>query len=241
MKNKIIKYSISNPLKTIIIALLCTCFIGQGLRWIIIDDDMMKIMPDNIPSMIAWDKVIDEFGNTDFMFIAFGEKGKNILTANSFATLWDITKALEDIPGVDEVMTLSNINRIDNIDDFMEVSSLQDKRGLTNLEIESITKYLNKNTDIANRFFNDSFEFTNIFVRPVANINYAEFVNSILPISNNILKDYEVHYSGVPYTTGLVPELIQSDVSALMKFGMLIMVLILLLNLRNIFNEFYLS
>ena len=65
-----------NPLKTIIIALLCTCFIGQGLRWIIIDDDLMKIIPDNIPSMIAWDKVIDEFGSTDFMFIAFGRKGK---------------------------------------------------------------------------------------------------------------------------------------------------------------------
>ena len=78
MKNKIIKYSISNPIKTIIISLLCTCFIGQGLRWIIIDDDLMKIMPDNIPSMIAWNKVIDEFGNTDFMFIAFGEKGKNL-------------------------------------------------------------------------------------------------------------------------------------------------------------------
>ena len=44
----------------------------------------MKIMPDNIPSMIAWDKVIDEFGNTDFMFIAFGEKGKNILSSKNF-------------------------------------------------------------------------------------------------------------------------------------------------------------
>ena len=52
-------------------------------QWIIIDDDFMKIIPDDIPSKIEWDRVTEEIGNIDLMFIAFGLKNQNVLNQKS--------------------------------------------------------------------------------------------------------------------------------------------------------------
>ena len=68
--------------------------------------------------------------------------------------------------------------------------------------------------------------YTNIIIRPQPNINYADLVKSSIRETNKILTDWEVYYSGVPYTTGLAPELIQNDVSSLMRVGIIIMIII---------------
>ena len=235
LKEKIINFSISNSYKTIAILLVLTSIIGFGCKWIIIDDDFMKIMPDDIPSKIEWDRVTEEFGNVDLMFIAFGSKHNHILNQESLSDLWDVTKSLEKISLIDEVISLSNINRIDNIDDFLEVDLLQKSKNLSIEEINSISFYLYKNPHVSKRLLSKNNDYTSIVIRPKANINYADLVKETMKITDTQLSSWEVYYSGVPYTTGLAPELIQNDVASLMKFGVIIMVFILLFNLRNIY------
>ena len=234
-KDTIINHSISNAYRTITILLLLTGFIAIGCQWIIIDDDFMKIIPDDIPSKIEWDKVTEEFGNVDLMFIAFGSKNNNILNQKSLSDLWDVTKSLEQISLIDEVISLSNINRIDNVDDFLEVDLLQNSKELNPEEINSISIFLNKNPHISKRLLSKKNDYTSIIIRPKANVNYAELVKKSMKVTNEKLSAWEVYYSGVPYTTGLAPELIQNDVASLMKVGIIIMGFILLFNLRNIY------
>ena len=64
-------------------------------------------------------------------------------------------------------------------------------------------------------------------------MNNNELVNKIIPVTDPYKSQIGIQYSGQPYLTGYVPELIQSDVSALMRFGILIMVFILLANLKS--------
>ena len=235
MKEKIINFSINHAYKTIAISLLLSAFIGIGCQWIIIDDDFMKIIPDDIPSKIEWDRVTEEFGNVDLMFIAFGLKNQNVLNQKSLSVLWDVTESLENIKYIDEVISLSNINRMDNIDDFLEISKLQNNKKLNSEEINSISVFLNKNPHISKRLLSHNNDYTSIIVRPKPNVNYADLVKESMQVTDDILNNWEVYYSGVPYTTGLAPELIQNDVASLMKVGIIIMSLILLFNLRNIY------
>ena len=199
---------------------------------------MMKIIPKEIPSRVAWDNIIDEFGNVDLMFIACGNKDRIILNSNSLKQIWDITKQLENRLTISEVISISNSTRIDNIDNFMEVNALQEKRILNNQEIEDITKYLNNNSHIENRLLSHTKDFANIIIRPSVNTNYAILINEVMEILKEYNNDLEIYYSGIPYTTGLAPTLIQKDVSSLMKIGMIIMVIILLINLRNFYAVF---
>ena len=235
MKDKIINFSIAHAYKTIATLLLLTGFIAIGCQWIIIDDDFMKIIPDNIPSKIEWDRVTNEFGNVDLMFIAFGSKNNTILNQKSLSDLWDVTRSLEKITLIDEVISLSNINRIDNVDDFLEVNVLQNNKKLDLEEINSISIFLKKNLHISKQFLSTNNDYTSIIIRPKANINYADLVKESMQVTDEKLNAWEVYYSGVPYTTGVAPELIQNDVASLMKIGIIIMAFILLLNLRSIY------
>ncbi len=235
MKEKIINFSITHSYKTIVTLLLLTLFIAIGCQWIIIDDDFMKIIPNDIPSKLEWDRVTEEFGNVDLMFIAFGLKNQNILNQKSLSDLWDLTESLESIKYIDEVISLSNINRMDNIDDFLDISRLQNNKKLNLEEINSISVFLNNNPHISKRLLSKNNNYTSIIVRPKPNVNYADLVKESMKVTDEILDKWEIYYSGVPYTTGLAPELIQNDVASLMKVGIIIMSLILLFNLRNIY------
>ena len=73
--------------RTIIISAITILFIGSGIRFLIIDDDMMKMLPKGIDSKITWDAIQDEFGSTEIIFIAFGSKGKSVYFNKTLADL----------------------------------------------------------------------------------------------------------------------------------------------------------
>ena len=78
------------------LSLLATIFLGSGIRFFIIDDDMMKILPKNLDSRISWDVIQEEFGSTEVIFIAFGNQSESIFNPEAFAALWDVAEKLQD-------------------------------------------------------------------------------------------------------------------------------------------------
>ena len=74
----LIRQSLEHPKRTIALAMFFTLILASGLRFFTIDDNMLKMMPEDLESRISWDNIQDEFGSTEVIFIAFGHEGKNI-------------------------------------------------------------------------------------------------------------------------------------------------------------------
>ena len=229
-----IKQSLDHPIRSIIVSLIATISVGSGVLSFMIDDDMMKLLPADLDSKIAWDEIQDEFGSTELIYIAFGEKGKSVFNSKTFADMWDLSKTLEATDQIEEVFSLVNTNRIDNVDDFMEVDDLQTKRDLTQAEIDDIQNYLLKNPSLKKRFISENDEYFVITAQPYTNEEFDVFSKIVVDKSDKILEGYEIHYGGNAYISGIMPGLIRDDAFCLMRFGMLIMVFTLLLNLRSI-------
>ena len=229
-----IKQSLDHPIRSIIVSLIATISVGSGVLSFMIDDDMMKLLPSDLDSKIAWDEIQDEFGSTELIYIAFGEKGKSVFNSKTFADMWDLSKTLEATDQIEEVFSLVNTNRIDNVDDFMEVDDLQTKRDLTQAEIDDIQNYLLKNPSLKKRFISENDEYFVITAQPYTNEEFDVFSKIVVDKSDKILEGYEIHYGGNAYISGIMPGLIRDDAFSLMRFGMLIMVFTLLLNLRSI-------
>lgn len=229
-----IQQSVDHPWRTILLSLIVTIIMASGIRIFTIDDDVMKMLPKNMDSRIAWDAVQEEFGSTDVIFIAFGEKGKSIFHSKALAALWDLMEEMESNDLVEEVICISNATRIDNVDGFMEVGDLQLERRLTESDVEYIRKYLNRNLSIKKRLVSENEDYFIVMVQPYNSEGMDIFRNTVVSISDPILKDFEIHYGGQAYITGTMPALIREDVQSLMKAGMLIMVFILLMNLRSV-------
>ena len=225
--------SLNHSKRTIILSIIATLIMGSGVRFLIIDDDMMKMLPKDLNSKITWDAVQDEFGSTEIIFIAFGRESESVFKSQALADLWSLSEELETLSSVDDVISISTATRIDNIDGFMEIDDLQSAQTLTDAEIDEIKIYLGKNPNIKKQLVSKGEDYLLTIVQPYDDVGLDTFRNDIVTAAEAILNNYQIHFGGTAYITGSVPQLIREDVQSLIKAGILIMVVILLINLRS--------
>ena len=206
------------------------------MTFIVIDDDMLAMLPNNMSSKLSWDAVQDEFGSTESIFIAFGNKDKTIFNKSTFSDLWKLTNELESQPEIKKVTSLSNLPKIENVDDFLEVHSLQPSEELDDRQINEIKKYVYNNQSIRARSISKDGDYFNIMVQPNDSIAHNIIRDIVVEIGDSLLsKNYEIHYGGTAYITGSVPGMIKNDISKLLGVGLVLMSLILLVNIRDLF------
>ena len=236
VRSWIIGHVLANPKKAIFLPVLVTLIMGAGISYLVVDDDMMAMLPETLDSRMSWDAVQDEFGSTEVIFIAFGNKDQTIYSSKTFSLLWDLTKALENLDQVEKVSCLTTISRIDSENGFMEISDLQPVRDLSAKQIDKIKQYLKQNPTIKQRVVSASEEYFNIMVQPYEDIPHDVMRNVVVTIGDSVLPaEYEVHYGGTAYITGSVPTMIRNDITVLLRVGLFIMAIVLMVNLRNPF------
>ena len=228
-----INFILKNRLSVILSFIVITIFLTLGVQWIIIDDNILEMLPKNIESRESWSEIQNEFGNIDLMFVTIGEEDEFVLTAENLKIIWDLTKIIDGSPYVEEVISISTISFFEGSDGFLDISSLQKNRQIDENQLSSIINYFEDNPKISSQFFDKNYFFTNIIIRPVKNVNNNQFINSIIPEIEHYTNQIKIQYSGQPYLTGYVPELIQKDVLSLVIIGFIIMIIILFLNLKS--------
>ena len=248
IKNYLIDQSIVHSLRTLMISLFLTLFIFAGFRNFKVDDDLIKTFPQNMPSKVIWDNIQEEFGQTEYVFVAFGKKNHNILNdkwaivQNKFFT----DAILNEVEQVDKVISLCTFNKIDGNNDYLDIGLLQNEDFISNFSDENyvaealkdINTYFENNAEQKKRLVSQNNNYLNIAIRPINDINMSEVVPLIKDLAYKHLGDYEIYFAGQPYLAGETPSLIKKDVATLMGLGILIMVLILFVNLRSLYAVF---
>lgn len=230
--------SIHHPKRTLASALIITLIMGFGLQHFVIEDDMMKMIPKSVKTRVVWEEVKDEFGNTDLIFVAFGTEGQNLFQKKAMSDLWDFTKALEALPEVEEIRSLTNLNRMENEDGFLLIDDLVSTKDLSLEEIADIKDYLIKNPELKKRVISQNDDFFNIVVIPNGNTSEQASVVKIVATAEKLLSGYDLHFGGPPYLVGIVSSLVRADAMFLVRIGLVMMVLILLASLRSVAGVF---
>ena len=195
---------------------------------------MMKMLPKDLESKIAWDAVQDEFGSTEVIFVAFGHEASPVFGQKALADLWTLSENLSMLDVVHKITNISTATRIDQYDGFMEIDDLQSSKTLTESEIDEIKKYLDKNSELKKQLVSRDENYLLTIIQPNDEVGLDRFRNNVVQVSDSILVDYEIHYGGTAYVTGSVPQLIREDVQSLIKVGLAIMLIMLLVNLRSL-------
>ena len=234
MKQWFIDQSILHSKRSIVVSILLTVLMGSGMMHFVIEDDMMKMLPQDIESMKTWNQLKDEFGSTELIFLAFGTRGESALNPTTLAKLWDVSHALEEVDQVDEIMCISTSDKMESTDGFLEVSALQENRDMDATDIESLQRYLNENPKIKTRNLSSNGDYLNVIIRPLVGARNDRLVQDMQKIVDAQLGAYDQHWGGQAYLTGSVPLLIREDVVRLMRAGLIGMLLILLISFRNI-------
>ena len=79
LKTYLTNNSLKFPKITITLILLLNVLLINGIKYVVQDDDMVRLLPKHIPAIVAFNDIRDEFGNYEFMYIAIGHKDSNAM------------------------------------------------------------------------------------------------------------------------------------------------------------------
>jgi len=205
---------------------------------------MVKLLPKDIPAIVAFNDIRDQFGNYEFMYIAIGHENSNAMNPELFKIVGEISEKLEKNQAIEEVISISTSSKIyfGKEDSSIIVEDLIPQRDISLNQLKSITEYLNNNPELKEKIISKNEDYLNIIVRPKSNDQYADITYKIHEITEdyktyyygNEIKNLEYNYGGNAYVTGAVPGLVAKEVKKLILYGLILMCLILLINLRSI-------
>ena len=218
INNPYLTFPINKPFTTIIVSIIVTALISVGVLWIKIDDDFVKMFPDDIKSKVIWDEIQEEFGSTEQLVVAFGDRKQTIENdQEAFSKLNYFIKHLNKLNHlVDYVVSINNFS-ISGYDNDYQVFS----------------DYSENQIDY---FMNDDRSYIATYIVPKVGINNARLVKEVNLIADKYLSEYDIHFAGQPYLTGETPSLISKDVRLLMLIGIVVMLILLSLNLRSVYS-----
>jgi len=234
MKQKFIRWTIQHPWQSIVLAIGLSLFIASGVRFIHIEDDIMKMLPDDLPSRLVWDEIEEQFGSTEPLLISIGKEGQSIFNKEMLARVWDLTRALEAQPTVDEVRSLAAMDKLASDDGFLDVSDLMPARDLTDDEIRELKDYLDRNPDFARMLVAPDESYTMLMAVPAVGVSDEEFLQTLEMVQGTSTGDDSFYVAGLPYIRGSLTKIVRTEIVKLMRIGLFILALILLINLRSL-------
>jgi len=240
--NKLITKVIKYPKIVIILTTLLSILLISGIGFIKSDDDLKRLLPQDMPSIVTFNQIEDEFGNFEFMYVAIGNSGESIFKPDLFNIAWNLSNDIEQLDECDMVVSISTSTKMhfDESDSSMVVVDLVSKANLTQKEIDEIKEYLNENNTIKGRLVSENDDYLNFLIRPASSKigTYAALSDSVEQIASRYTNGgdkYETHIGGQSYFVGILPNIITNEIKILILSGFLIMMLILLINLKNIY------
>jgi predicted RND superfamily exporter protein len=234
MKRNLIAWTTTHPRQSIVLAVILSIIIASGVRFIHIEDDLMKMLPEDIPSRQVWNEIEAQFGSTEPLLLSLGQEDRSIYTPETLAHVWDLTRSIEALPFVDEVQSLATMNRMDSDDGFLEVGDLIPHRDLTQSEIDHIKDYLERNPDLAGMLVAPGEDYTMLAVVPLPGISDEELTIAVEELNASISKEYDYYLGGLTYIRGLLAKIVRGEIIGLIRIAIIILALILLINLRSV-------
>ena len=158
---------LKKPYLTIFLSIFFTLILSLGGIWILIDDDFVKMFPDNIGSKKVWDSIQDKFGTTEYLTVALsGSKimSDTLMHQNVISYVSNIEK-IKDQKGdllIERVLSITNSNFSNNIDKKQ--------------------KFQDYNQNLIDRFvhvLNKDSVYLSIYIVPKINVNNTELVKRV--------------------------------------------------------------
>ena len=234
IKDWCIHQSIKRPIPTIVISIAFTILISMGIQFIVVDDDMMKMLPSNIESKKSWDDIQNDFGSTEIIFVAFGHKDSSVYKSKIMSDLWMLTDRLIQSPYIEKISNISTATAINQVDGFIDIDDLQPTKDISSQQLENIKVYLNRNLNLKKQLISKGEDYVINIVTPTAGTSLDIFRDEVVFLSDSILTGYDIHFGGTAYITGSIPNLVREDIGILVTSGLIMMLIILLTNLRSL-------
>jgi predicted RND superfamily exporter protein len=196
-----------------------------------IDPDVKHQLPDDFPARVNIDRIEEMFGGTDLIFISI--VSDDILAPRTLERVKALSDKIKLVEGVDRVLSLFELKEIKNVGESMVVDPAVKQIPTTVQERNELREALKKNDLVYGSVVSTDFTATAVIGLLTVDIIDKKINADIKQVINETPGPEEIHLAGIPVVRKEVSSNIQGDMKRFMPIGLLVMIALLLLALRQ--------
>ncbi|GAB3329016.1 MMPL family transporter [Marivirga atlantica] len=236
LAHNVIKYRL--PL--IIVLAIVTAYMGYRAKDIEMDYDLAQMVPETDEDFIALNKFKELFGD-DGNILAIGIEDSALYTPEKFEKFSYLTKAVADIKGVNNVLSIASLKKLQkNVDsqrfDLVPVSEILPT---SQAELDSLLNTIQDQRFFAEQLLNTENGATALIISVDEEVlnskDRLQLMDDILQVGDAFEEKagIELHYAGLPFVRSVMMGKVRQEIIKLLALSVIVTALILLAFFRS--------
>ncbi|MDP8240891.1 MAG: MMPL family transporter [Candidatus Hatepunaea meridiana] len=197
-----------------------------------VDPSMKGQLPEDIHSRVVTDRIDDIFGGTDIVMIVL--KTDDVLNPETLKRTKLLTKKMKRIKGVDKVLSLFELKSIKGEDGAMIVNPAVRRIPKTNEQREILRDELKDNDMVYGSVVSEDFVATAVIGMLKTDVSDDSIIAEIHKIIEETPGEEEAIIGGLPFVRYNISRDIKGDMSRLMPYALVIMLVFLFISFRQL-------
>lgn len=212
--------------------ILVSILFGLQIPRAIIDTDLANMMPENMASRISTDSIENMFGGLDLSMIVF--KSNDILNKKTLERIRTVSRKVNRLKGVDQVMSLFDLKSIKGENGSMHVDPAIKKIPDNEEQKEKLRIELQNNELVYGIVVSEDFKYTAVIASILDKVEDSYIIPALKDIIEQVPGDEEIIFGGMPFTRIEIDKSTQRDMFFLLPAGLVIMILFLYFSFRQL-------
>ncbi len=214
----------------IIVSFILTFVFGYFTKYIKVQAELVTGPPDNLPEVIAYNKVKEIFPSNEVIFIAV--KSDSIFSVSYMQKIYDLTDELLFIDGVEDVLSIASASKIKGEEEGLYVLPLMEEKPRSKEDVERIKNLVAGDEIFEEMLIGKDKKSTGILVILEKNLKEDEIIEIYEKIKG-MVKRYEnpekILISGKPVVEALIAEHVSGDIRKLFPLSIIVSMILLLI------------
>ena len=202
-----------------------------------IESDITKYLPEDDPVVIRFNEAGERFGGVATAMV--GYQSEDIFTHQELTQIDRLTKAFKEIDGVSWVISLTSIDDVQETivegEKAVQIGKVIKPGEIPEdpAEIQKLKKYVLSKENLVSTVVSADAKVANIIVNIVGE-DRVIVATEIEKRARELAPDHKLYFTGFPYWMKVMAEMILRDMTVLVPFVTLIVMLILFLAFRSV-------
>jgi len=214
----------------LIIILIITVLLGYFMKDIKVQAELESGLPDNLPEVVAQNKVKELFPSQDVIFIVV--KSDSIFSLPYLKKIYELTDSILFLNGVEDIFSLATASKIKGEEKGISIIPLMENIPETEEDMKRIKEMVLGDEIFEGMLLGKDKKSTAILALLEKGLSEEEKIGiyeKILKITKKFENPEEIYVSGKPVIEALIAERVQGDIRRLFPLSILVSMILLFL------------
>jgi predicted RND superfamily exporter protein len=221
-----------HPKKTIVMVLVLTVFFAYWARQVHMTTNIKDFFPAEHPQVLTYDAIEEVFGGAELIMVAVSNP--DIFNYNTLTRIQQLTTALEKVPGVYRVRSITNIEEVRGSEWGIEVASLLDEIPRDHGDLASLKQRVLSDDMYAGSIVSNDATAALIITEIDPDADSVAVAGQVQRVVDNFAGTEKVYVTGTPVLNDVLAKSMMADLRVLFPIVLLLVAVVLFLHFRDL-------